>query len=124
MPVGWQQCNCSTKQDIDPTLPVCGIHDPHSFHDPETGMPLVNKHRFPDMKAMVDYGHSLGLKVGTYLNNCICADSTAHYEEDAKWLVETGFDGVKIDNCGSSHNISRYAELFNKSGRTVRIENW
>eukprot|EP01047_Picozoa_sp_COSAG01_P103177 COSAG01_NODE_32669_length_577_cov_1.905858_1_plen_77_part_10 len=21
---GWQQCNCSTHQDIDPTLPMCG----------------------------------------------------------------------------------------------------
>ena len=86
-----------------------------------------------------------------------------HYEEDAKWLVDMGFNGVKINavsdavlalfatdksllvcresatclpplvlpsdtalfsrQCGSSHNISRYAELFNQSGRPVRIEN-
>lgn len=32
-------------------------------------------------------------------------------------------DGVKIDACGSSHDVSHYAELFNKSGRPVRIEN-
>jgi hypothetical protein len=122
---GWQQCNCSTRQDVDPTLPMCD-KNAMSWHDPITGTPMVNKHRFPEgMKAMVDYGHSLGLKVGTYLNNCICMENKIepHYEEDVNWLVGAGFDGVKIDNCGSSHNISRYAELFNKSGHVVRIEN-
>ena len=69
---GWQQCNCSTHQDIDPILAACPAGAAMSFRDPQSGAPLVNKHRFPDMKAMVDFGHSLGLKVGTYLNNCIC----------------------------------------------------
>ena len=71
---GWQQCNCSTHQDMDPTLPTCGQNGAPqvmSFHDPVTGDPVVNLHRFPAMKALVDYGHSLGLKVGTYLNNCV-----------------------------------------------------
>ena len=71
---GWQQCNCSTHQDMDPTLPTCGQNGASqamSFHDPVTGDPVVNLHRFPAMKELVDYGHSLGLKVGTYLNNCV-----------------------------------------------------
>ena len=61
---------------------------------------MVNKHRFPDgMKALVDYGHSLGLKVGSYLNNCICMDKDHEpkYEQDVKWFMDAGFDEVKID---------------------------
>lgn len=73
---GWQQCNCSTRQAIDPALPNCSIAmcrgGQCSWHD-AAGRPQVNAHRFPDgMKKLVDYGHSLGLKVGSYLNNCIC----------------------------------------------------
>ena len=29
---------------------------------------------------------------------------------------------VKIDNCGASHNVTLWAELFNKSGKPIRIE--
>ena len=93
---GWQQCNCSTHQDIDPTLPTCSIGDCRggkcSWHEPGSGNPIVNAHRFPQgMKSLVDYGHSLGLKVGTYLNNCICMEagknSPTHYEEDVAWMM-------------------------------------
>jgi hypothetical protein len=91
-----------------------------------TGVPKVRLDRFPDMKGMVDRGHSMGLKVGIYLNTCICMEAgnaLTHYEEDAAWLVAMGFDEVKVDNCGNSKNVSRFAELFNASGRPVRIEN-
>jgi len=125
---GWQRCNCSVRQDIDPSLPQCdgnlcfGGHC--SWHD-KSGMPVVRKDRFPDMKALVDFGHSLGLKVGTYLNTCICNEhGPTHYDQDVKWMVEDmGFDGVKIDNCGNSQNVSHWAELFNKTGKAIRIEN-
>ena len=78
------------------------------------------------MKALVDYGHSLGLKVGSYLNNCICMEtwnkSPDRYKKDVAWFTEMGFDGVKIDNCGSSKNVTEYAHQFNLTGRPVRIE--
>ena len=127
---GWQQCNCSTHQDMDPTLPTCSIGDCRggrcSWHAKSDGSPQVNPHRFPNgMKALVDYGHSLGLKVGTYLNNCICMEagrSATHYQQDVQWMMDTGFDEVKIDNCGSSHNVTLYSELFNKTGKPIRIE--
>jgi len=126
---GWQGCNCSTRQAIDPTLPLCSIaacRSGHcSWHNKSTHEPRVNKRRFPNgMKALVDYGHGLGLKVGTYLNNCICMESKAvpRYEEDVKWMLDAGFDEVKIDNCGSSHNVTEYARLFNASGKPIRIE--
>lgn len=124
---GWQRCNCSTRQDVDPSLPQCPnlcFGGQCTFHG-QDGLPLVRKDRFPDMKTLVEYGHSLGLKVGTYLNNCICMEVNLqpHYEEDVRWFTDMGFDGVKIDGCGSSHNVSNYADLFNATGRPVRIEN-
>lgn len=51
------------------------------------------------------------------------AHSPTHYQQDVQWMMDMGFDGVKIDNCGTSHNISLYADLFNKSGKPIRIEN-
>lgn len=98
---GWQQCNCSTTQDIDPTLQPCSIGDCRggrcSWHEKPSGTPMVNKHRFPSgMKSLVDYGHSLGLKVGSYLNNCICMDKDPDpkYEQDVAWFTAAGFDEV------------------------------
>jgi alpha-galactosidase len=38
-----------------------------SWHD-ETGHFIINRTSFPDMKAMVDYGHSKGVLMGFYLN--------------------------------------------------------
>ena len=29
---------------------------------------------------------------------------------------------VKIDNCGSSHNVTLYSALFNATGKPIRIE--
>ena len=110
----WQQCNCSTQQSLDPNLPWCSVDDcVHGFctyHDNVTGMPKPRLDRFPDMKNMVEKGHAMGLKVGIYLNNCICMEAGnahTHYEEDAAWLVSMGFDEVKIDNCGNSQNVTR-----------------
>jgi len=126
---GWQQCNCSVRQDEDPMLPKCSVDECFrgncTWHD-ASGAPRVNRHRFPDMKALVDYGRDLGVKVGGYLNNCICTEAgrvPTHYEEDVAWFMAMGFDEVKVDNCGSSKNVSKWAELFNESGKAIRIEN-
>jgi hypothetical protein len=49
------------------------------------------------MKSLVDFGHSLGLKVGSYLNNCICMDKDPDpkYEQDVAWFMSAGFDEVQ-----------------------------
>jgi hypothetical protein len=134
---GWQKCNCSTSGSKDPSLPTCPSCRTGgcSWHtsDAEGGRPVVDTRKFPNMSDLVAHGHAMGLKVGSYLNNCICMEggdppmgehctSPTHYQQDVDFIVSTGFDGVKIDNCGSSHNVTLWAQLFNRSGRHVRIE--
>mmetsp|Transcript_37102 Transcript_37102/g.33369 ORF Transcript_37102/g.33369 Transcript_37102/m.33369 type:complete len:149 (-) Transcript_37102:115-561(-) len=65
------------------------------------------------MKALADYVHSLGLKIGVY--TCIgtktckhgLPGSYNHYAEDAKTLASWGIDFVKTDNC---HKPSGFSE--------------
>eukprot|EP00038_Savillea_parva_P011730 m.199659 g.199659 ORF g.199659 m.199659 type:complete len:667 (+) comp20803_c0_seq1:35-2035(+) len=134
---GWQKCNCSTGGSIDPSLPTCpnckaGGCSWHTV-DAQGGDPVVNTAKFPNMSALVAHGHALGLNVGSYLNNCICMEGgdppmgehcigAPHYEQDVDFIIRTGFDGVKIDNCGPAHNVTRWAELFNQTGKAIRIE--
>ena len=69
----------------------------------ENGKLLTNK-RFPDMKAMTDYIHSLGLKAGTYISPgpTTCAGYAGSFEhelQDAETFSEWGFDLLKYDWC-------------------------
>ena len=57
---------------LDDNWQQCGAGVGGSFHDAQ-GNPIINKDRFPDMRGMTDYAHSLGLTTGFYDNNCICA---------------------------------------------------
>jgi len=64
---------------------------------------LTNK-RFPDMKGMVDYIHSKGLKAGTYTSpgTTTCAGHVSAYgyeEQDVRSFVSWGFDFLKYDWC-------------------------
>jgi len=64
---------------------------------------LTNK-RFPDMKGMVDYIHSKGLKAGTYTSPgpLTCAGHIGAYsyeEQDVEQFVNWGFDFLKYDWC-------------------------
>ncbi|MFN8009212.1 MAG: putative Ig domain-containing protein [Terriglobia bacterium] len=60
--------------------------------------------RFPNMKALTDYIHSLGLKAGIYTSPGprTCAGHTGayqHEERDVLRFVEWGFDFLKYDWC-------------------------
>ena len=69
----------------------------------------VDKHiktneKFPDMKAMVDYIHSKGLRAGLYSSPgpSTCGGFTASYqfeEQDAQQYAKWGFDYLKYDWC-------------------------
>ena len=72
----------------------------------EDGTINTNK-RFPDMKALVDHIHSLGLKAGIYSGpgptTCGgCTASYQHEDQDAKTIAAWGFDYLKYDLCSYS----------------------
>jgi hypothetical protein len=93
--------------------------------------PMVDEHRFPDMKGMVAKAHGLGLRAGWYMGNYQCADGwpkNADIPALAKGSVdaikEYGFDSVKLDSgFPVAANLSLWAQLLNDSGRPVMIEN-
>jgi len=65
---------------------------------------LHTNSKFPDMKALADYVHSKGLKIGIYSGpgTKTCggyAASLGHEEQDAKMYAEWGFDYLKYDLC-------------------------
>ena len=65
--------------------------------------------KFPDMKALADYMHSKGLKIGIYSGPGpkTCGGYTGSYqheEQDAKQYAAWGFDYLKYDLC-SYHEI-------------------
>lgn len=107
---GWQKCG--------------GGHKYH-YHD-DSGTPIINEERFPDMIAMTRHAHALGLTVGWYGNNCMCSEQTETedmYHSDVAALTILGFDGVKLDGCGRQLDLDLWAKLINGTGRRVMIEN-
>ncbi len=65
---------------------------------------LSTNQKFPDMKALADYVHSKGLKIGIYSGpgTKTCAGyegSLGHEEQDAKMYAEWGIDYLKYDLC-------------------------
>ena len=61
--------------------------------------------KFPDMKALADYVHGKGLKLGIYSSPGpkTCAGyegSYGHEEQDAKTYADWGIDYLKYDLCG------------------------
>jgi alpha-galactosidase len=68
---------------------------------------LVPNKRFPDIKGMVDYIHSKGLKTGIYTSpgpkTCAgFAGSWQHEAQDAQTFADWGFDFLKYDWCSYS----------------------
>ena len=68
---------------IDEGWEGCGMGVNHTQHY-LNGTPAVNT-KFPDLAALVKYGHAAGVKMGFYLNGCACGERTEHtinYEGD------------------------------------------
>lgn len=79
--------------------------------------------KFPDMKALVDYVHSKGMKFGIYSSPGprTCAEypgSYGHEEQDAKTYAAWGIDYLKYDWCGARMIYSNDAiqPLYQKMG--------
>ena len=68
---------------------------------------LATNKKFPDMKALADYVHSKGLKIGIYSSPGprTCGGypgSYGHEEQDAKMYADWGIDYLKYDWCSAS----------------------
>src|SRR5262249_2943183 len=76
-----------------------------AHRDPQGNITTNNK--FPDMKALADFVHSKGLKLGIYSSPGpkTCAGYEASYqheEQDAKTFAKWGIDYLKYDWCSAS----------------------
>ena len=115
---------------LDDNWQACGTGVHGSFHDAD-GNPLVNTQRFPSLANMTAYGQARGLRVGWYLNNCICSESmfksageiASHMSRTAAAVARYGFDAVKLDGCGQFRNLTWWASLLNATGTPFVIEN-
>ncbi|MCR4409138.1 MAG: NPCBM/NEW2 domain-containing protein [Candidatus Saccharicenans sp.] len=107
----------------------------HGQRDPKTGEIRSNE-KFPDMKALADYVHGLGLKIGLY-TDCgpkTCAGyegSEGHEEQDIMTYAKWGFDYVKIDWCyceGKDPRVAykKFGEAISRAPRDIvfSICNW
>ncbi len=65
---------------------------------------ILSNEKFPDMKALTDYVHSKGLKIGLYSSpgpkTCAGHEGSYQHEElDARQYADWGFDYLKYDWC-------------------------
>jgi alpha-galactosidase len=85
--------------------------------------------KFPDLKALADYVHSKGLKLGIYSSPGpkTCAGyegSLGHEEQDAQTYAQWGIDYLKYDYCSfkgdTAAQIAAYKKMHDALGRTGR----
>jgi alpha-galactosidase len=131
-PLGWNSWNCfasavddqKVRQAADAmvksglinhgwsyiNIDDCWSINPRSNDSATAGIPrdangMINTNRkFPDMKALAEYVHSLGLKIGIYSSPgpLTCAGFTASYQHelnDARSFGAWGIDYLKYDWC-------------------------
>ena len=80
---------------------------------------LHSNGKFPDMKALSDYVHSKGLKLGIYSSPAskTCAGfegSLGHEEQDAETYAKWGIDYLKYDWCKSSGSLEEMKAAYTK----------
>jgi alpha-galactosidase len=88
----------------------------HGQRDPQGN--IQSNAKFPDMKALTEYVHSKGLKIGLYTDcgtkTCAgYAGSKDHELQDVMTYAEWGFDYVKIDWCNTEgmDPVAAYTKL-------------
>jgi alpha-galactosidase len=121
-PMGWNSWNKFASRVDDPTVRsiadamasngmkdagylYVNIDDTWEAGRDAQGNIQTNK-KFPDMKALADYVHSKGLKLGIYSspgpNTCAGYEgSYGHEEQDARTYAAWGIDYLKYDWCGA-----------------------
>jgi len=83
---------------------------------------IPDPEKFPNgIKALADYIHSKGLKLGIYSTaaQLTCAGYTASYgfeEQDAKTFAEWGIDYLKYDYCNAPGDMQTAMERYKTMG--------
>jgi alpha-galactosidase len=83
--------------------------------------------KFPDMKALADYVHSRGLKLGIYSSpgSKTCAGfegSLGHEQQDADTYAKWGVDYLKYDLCSYTENLAQRSGGDHERSRAVMQE--
>jgi len=106
--VGYQYVNIDACWPVNPAL----TNNPAMQGPPRdaSGNIMPNR-KFPDMKAMTDYIHGLGLKAGIYSSpgpvDCMSGISSwQHEQQDAESYARWGFDFLKYDWCSYGNMFS------------------
>ena len=88
---------------------------------------ITSNKKFPNMKALSDYVHSKGLKLGIYSspgpNTCAGYEgSYGHEQQDAKTWAAWGIDYLKYDWCGARnlYTDDEMQALYQKMGDALR----
>jgi len=88
---------------------------------------IQSNQKFPDMKALADYVHSQGLKIGIYSGpgRKTCAGfeaSYGHEEQDARTWAAWGIDYLKYDWCSASavYHRDEMAPAYQKMALALR----
>jgi alpha-galactosidase len=121
-PMGWNSWNLfqshiddKTVREIADAMVTSGMRDAGytyiNIDDTWEGVRdaqgnLGSNKKFPDMKALIGYVHSKGLKFGIYSSpgTRTCAEypgSYGHEDQDAKTFAAWGVDYLKYDWCGA-----------------------
>ncbi|SNT34855.1 alpha-galactosidase [Granulicella rosea] len=130
-PMGWNSWNNFEEKIDDPTIrriadamATNGMRDAgytylnidDTWEGPRDAQGNITANRkFPDMKALADYVHGRGLKLGIYSSPgpLTCAGypgSLGHEEQDARTYAAWGIDYLKYDWC-SARKIYQPAEM-------------
>src|SRR5438309_7367545 len=90
---------------------------------------ITTNKKFPDMKALADYVHAKGFKIGIYSspgpNTCAGYEgSYEHEEQDAKTYAAWGIDYLKYDWCSASQvyadNQYTMTQAYAKMGKALQ----
>ncbi len=142
-PMGWNSWNLfgekiddKTVREIADAMVASGMRDAGyvyvNIDDTWQGVRdangvLSSNRKFPDMKALADYLHGKGLKLGIYSSPGprTCAGypgSYGHEEQDARTFAAWGVDYVKYDWCsaGDIYSVDSMHAVYQKMGDALR----
>ena len=142
-PMGWNSWNCfhldvsdAKVREVADALVKTGMRDAGYAYvviddgwqgKRDAGGVLHSNDRFPDMKALAEYVHAKGLKLGIYSSPGprTCGNqegSYGHEERDARMFADWGIDYLKYDWCGAFriYKNEEMQAVYQKMGAILR----